>query len=54
MSILSKLVITSFALLIIGTSLPIQAENERKIVVDQKQLTKHSTKINGKKINYTD
>jgi len=53
MSILSKLVITSFALLIIGTSLPIQAENERKIVVDQKQLTKHSTKINGKKINYT-
>lgn len=53
MSILSKVVITSFALLMIGTSLPIQAENERKIVVDQKQLTKHSTKINGKKINYT-
>ena len=36
-----------------STSLFVKADNERKIVIDQQQLTKHSTKINGKKINYT-
>ncbi|WP_293749163.1 carboxypeptidase [uncultured Paraglaciecola sp.] len=29
------------------------AENERKLEVDTKNLTKHTTKINGKKISYT-
>ncbi len=29
------------------------AANERKIVVDEQQITKHSTKINGKRIKYT-
>ncbi len=29
------------------------AENERKIDIDSNNTTKHSTKINGKKINYT-
>ena len=30
-----------------------QAENERKIVVDEQQTSKHVTKINGKKVKYT-
>ncbi|MCW8831993.1 MAG: carboxypeptidase [Colwellia sp.] len=31
----------------------VQAANERKLVVDEQQSTKHSTKINGKNIKYT-
>jgi len=30
-----------------------QAENERKLVIDGQQTTKHVTKINGKKVKYT-
>jgi carboxypeptidase C (cathepsin A) len=30
-----------------------QAENERKLVVDDQQTTKHSTKINGDKVKYS-
>ena len=29
------------------------ADNERKLAIDDKNLTKHTTKINGKKISYT-
>ncbi len=34
-------------------SVSAQADNERKIAVDAKQTTKHSTKVKGKKFNYT-
>ncbi|MGB0936706.1 MAG: S10 family peptidase [Colwellia sp.] len=53
MSILNKLLIVSLLITFTAVSLSSKAENERKINVDQKQLTKHSTKINGKKISYT-
>lgn len=47
--------INHILLLTIGLLLTFNAaaQNERKIAVDAKQTTKHTTKINGKKIKYT-
>ncbi len=53
MSILNKVFIVSLLIMTTTSALPSKAENERKITVDQKTLTKHSTKINGTKIKYT-
>ena len=41
-----------FALLLVFSGLS-HADNERKLAIDESSTTKHSTKVNGKKFNYT-
>lgn len=43
----------AFLLLVLLCSFTAIAENDRSIVVDEQQISKHTTKINGKKIKYT-
>ena len=52
MKLLAKtgLVILAISVLLSGIS---RAENKLKLVVDEKQTSKHSTKINGEKIKYS-
>lgn len=45
--------ILSIAVLAITVSFTANAENQRKIAIDDKVVTKHSTKVNGKKFSYT-
>lgn len=47
-----KKIFSILSLLLLTSSLA-QAENERTIDVDQSVVTKHSTRINGNKVNYT-
>jgi carboxypeptidase C (cathepsin A) len=47
-----KNLIKIFSLILILSPLA-QAENERKPIVDDNVVTKHSTKVNGKKFNYS-
>ncbi len=45
----------SWMIVLVGVSLPSVsfADNERKLVIDEQQTTKHTTKINGQKIKYS-
>ena len=43
----------SFVFLALIFAFSAQAENKREIAIDDKVVTKHSTKVNGKKFNYT-
>ncbi len=48
--ILTQLLFVAFVLMLSGN---VRADNERKLAIDAKQTTKHSTKVNGKKFTYT-
>lgn len=48
--IIRFILLFSFGLLTVFNSM---AENERKLVIDDKQTTKHTTKVNGEKFKYT-